>query len=552
MSVRACKAAHRLSCTRASPTAPAGPLLLRRWFVSIGARDPRDAVVKIFNTRQRPGWIVPWQNQPVESSSGSGAVIHASDGGGPMVLTAAHVIADSRHLQVQRSTDRFSSERFRAHVAAICHEADLALLVMEDPEALAGIQPLKLAPVDALPQVFDKVHVVGYPVGGDAVSVTEGVVSRVEVQEYSHSLRAGLALTVDAAINSGNSGGPLLDAATSSIVGVAFQKLVARGVELQGHAVPAPIIQRFMEDSFADAPEPDAAGDSSAPRLIRMPSLGCDYQSLEPVALRGSLGLGPETKGGVLVHRVHGFHQHDLEGADAPDNELQKLCPGDVLLGFNGLPLDNLGFCDFLGRRLHFAAARDMCKVGDRVALELWRAGQRLSVQHKLRPARHLVPRGQYDVRPAYLVVGGLVFQPLSNEYLQGWSVGERPPHLQRLFLGGHLTPERTEVVMLTQVLADRITAGYDSGWVGAPVVQSLNGRPVRNMGDLARAIDAAQEEQDDPFLRFEMEMAGGPFRVALPLEGLPEANDRIQSVYGVPAPGRYIPSSAPSGNVDA
>ena len=50
---------------------------------------------------------------------------------------------------------------------------------------------------------------IGFPVGGDKMAVTEGVVSRIEVVEYSHSYRPSLALTVDAAINAGNSGGPV-------------------------------------------------------------------------------------------------------------------------------------------------------------------------------------------------------------------------------------------------------------------------------------------------------------------------------------------------------
>jgi S1-C subfamily serine protease len=483
--------------------------------------DPRDAVVKIFNTRQRPGWTVPWQSQPVESSTGSGAVIA---GDPPAVLTAAHVVADSRHLQLQRSTDRFSSERFRARIAAICHDVDLALLEVTDPAALHGIAPLELSSSDALPRVFDKVHVVGYPVGGDAVSVTEGVVSRVEVQEYSHSLRPGLALTVDAAINSGNSGGPLLDAESSRILGVAFQKLVARGVELQGHAVPAPLIHRFLHEARLDR-------SANCPRLIRMPSLGCDYQSLEPAALRESLGLGKQ-HGGVLVNRVH----HTGNGAHTlPISESQSIQSGDVLLAFDGLPLDNLGFCDLLGRRLHFAAARDLRRMGANVILDVWRDGRMLTVSHELKPTQHLVPRGQYDCKPAYFIVGGLVFQPLSHEYLQGWNVGERPPHLQRLFLGGHLTPDRSEVVMLAQVLADQVNAGYDSGWVGAPVVEAINGQTVRSLAHLAEVVDGLRSGKDG-YLRFDVQMSGGPFRIVLSLHGLSEADARIEEVYGIPA----------------
>lgn len=506
---------------------PWGRVFLRPLSASAAPRDPRDAVVKIFSTRQRPGWTVPWQDQPVESTSGSGSVISARvSKGGKMrkaVLTAAHVIADARFLQVQRSTDRFSGEKFRARVAAVCHEVDLALLLLDDEEdhAFKDVAPLEVATAHEMPVVFDKVRVVGYPVGGDACSVTEGVVSRVEVQEYSHSLRAGLALTVDAAINSGNSGGPLVDKATARVVGVAFQKLVVRGVELQGHAVPSPVLQRFLEE-ISDLPEEEM------PHSLRMPSLGCDYQSLEPLALRSMLRLGERT--GVLLSRLH----------RAADDKGPGVEEGDVLLRFDGRTIDNLGFCDLLGRRLHFAAARDLCRVGARVQLDVLRAGQEMQVEYTLGPAQHLVPRGQFDVRPRYFVCGGLVFQPLTHEYLQGWNANDRPAHLQALFMGGHLTPERTEAVMVSQILADSANSGYDSGWIGAPIVQSVNGEPLRDLAHLVETVRTVRQSsassQEEHFLVFKVATSSGPFQIALPAADLDDADKRVSSIYGVPS----------------
>eukprot|EP00928_Gymnodinium_smaydae_P024597 TRINITY_DN19862_c0_g1_i1.p1 TRINITY_DN19862_c0_g1~~TRINITY_DN19862_c0_g1_i1.p1 ORF type:complete len:555 (-),score=111.44 TRINITY_DN19862_c0_g1_i1:54-1685(-) len=509
------------------------PLAARRWFcLASGPRDPRNAVVKIFNTRQRPGWTVPWQDQPVESSSGSGALIRVRLGPSGeerhAILTAAHVVADTRYLQVQRSTDRFSGEKFRARLWAVCHQADLALLVVEDQSAVEGMTALELASAEELPRVFDKVRVVGYPVGGDACSVTEGVVSRVEVQEYSHSLRAGLALTVDAAINSGNSGGPLVDVESARIVGVAFQKLVARGVELQGHAVPAPLIWHFLEEAAAGAAEAAAqkaaAPQLAPPQVVRMPTLGCDYQSTEPVALRRFLGLGDRK--GILVIRLH-------HGVDEPPPALRK---GDVILDFKGYKIDEQGFCNFLGRRVHFAAVRDLCRVGERVPMTVWRDGEEVSIEHVLQPTQHLVPRGQFDVRPRFFMCGGLVLQPLSFDYLQGWNPNERPAHLQDAFLGGHLSPERSEVVMISQILADEVNAGYDSGWVGAPLVESVNGEKVRDLRHLVDIVRRARSAPSEAgFLVFDVAMSGGPFRLVLPLDGLDEADERVCGIYGVP-----------------
>lgn len=486
------------------------------------AHDPRGSVVKIFSTKQRPTWIVPWQAGPVESTSGSGAVVMLRPDAA-CVLTAAHVVADTRYLEVQRSSDRFGGEKFPARVAAICHEADLALLVVEDKSALAVVAPLEVAPGNELPNISDKVRVVGYPVGGAACSVTEGTVSRVEVQDYSHSMRSGLALTVDAAINSGNSGGPLIDAASQLIVGVAIQKMVARGVELQGHAVPAPMVRRFLDEAAANLPGPGLRWEGGGgPYRVLLPTMGCALQTLESPALRRSLGL-EEGLSGVLVSSVTGSGPTELRA-------------GDVLLSFDGHNLDNLGFCDVLGKRLHFGAARDLRAVGDRVKLRVWRGGRAVEVEQPLAPALHLVPRGQYDQRPPFYICGGLVFQPLSAEYLQGWGGGSRPSHLQDLFLRGRASETLREVVIIAQIMADEVNHGYGSGFIGAPIVKSVNGKPVRDLAHLIELVrQARQSDGPGGFLHLDTEDSRGPFAVVLPIAGLEQADKRIQRLYGAP-----------------
>jgi len=132
-------------------------------------------------------------------------------------------------------------------------------------------------------------------------------------------------------------------------------------------------------------------------------------------------------------------------------------------------------------------------------------------------------------------MVGGLVFQPLSNEYLQGWAANDRPSHLQDLFLSGHVTPERDEVVILTQVLADTINTGYDSGWVGAPLVDQVNGVAVRNLHHLVELVDTCRKHSSSDFLAITVRLGGGPFCIALPLHGLDEADRRICLTYGLP-----------------
>eukprot|EP00931_Biecheleriopsis_adriatica_P076172 TRINITY_DN49907_c0_g1_i1.p1 TRINITY_DN49907_c0_g1~~TRINITY_DN49907_c0_g1_i1.p1 ORF type:complete len:542 (+),score=73.88 TRINITY_DN49907_c0_g1_i1:54-1628(+) len=494
------------------------------------ASDPRGSVVKLFNTSQPANWMTPWQSAPIESNTGSGALISlpadsASTSGSSEVLgvlTAAHVVANTRFLQVQRSSDMFSSEKLQARVAALCHEADLALLFIEGLEVLHGSVPLKVAGADRLPYIFDRVRVCGYPVGSSSCSITEGVVSRIEVQEYSHSMRAALALTVDAAINSGNSGGPLLDASTGEVIGVAIQKLVAQGVELQGHAVPAPLICWFLSQAA------NAKTAQELPLSVRMPTLACDMQATDSPALRRSIGLGMEQSGLLVLQSL----------CRDPDS---GLVAGDVLLAFDGLRLDSQGFCEVLGRRLHFSAARDLHCVGESVTLTVWRDRHEIQLTHILQEAQHLVSRAQFDCLPSFFLCGGLVFQPLSLECMQGWGVGYEAPHLQDLFWRGRVKADNTEIVILTQILADEVNQGYGSGYVGAPVVRAINGKAVCNLNHLIETVQHARVKEDATisvprgFLRFDLEGAYGPWCIVLPLGGLDEADVRVSELYGAP-----------------
>jgi S1-C subfamily serine protease len=63
-------------------------------------------------------------------------------------------------------------------VLSIGIECDIALLAVDDPGFWEGVEPLQFGP---LPRLQDSVAVVGYPVGGDTISITAGVVSRIEV-----------------------------------------------------------------------------------------------------------------------------------------------------------------------------------------------------------------------------------------------------------------------------------------------------------------------------------------------------------------------------------
>lgn len=176
-------------------------------------------VVEIFVTRQRPDYGNPWLTSGISTTTGSGVVIDTA--AGLAILTAAHVVADQTFLQVQRSGNHQDPNKYIAAVYAICHDCDLALLQVQS-EHMDFWKDHEPAPIADIPSLRSVVLVAGFPVGGEQLSITEGVVSRIEGQTYSHSFRELLAITVDAAINAGNSGGPTFNV-SGELVGIAFQ-----------------------------------------------------------------------------------------------------------------------------------------------------------------------------------------------------------------------------------------------------------------------------------------------------------------------------------------
>ncbi|KAK2999534.1 hypothetical protein RJ639_024581 [Escallonia herrerae] len=169
-----------------------------------------DSVVKIFTVSSSPRFVIP----------------------GKRILTNAHVVADHTFVLVRKHG---SPTKYRAEVQAVGHECDLAILVVESEEFWKGTNFLEFGDI---PFLQEAVSVVGYPqvcfnvtertanhlvAGGDNISVTKGVVSRVEPTQYVHGATQLLAIQIDAAINPGNSGGPAIMG--NKVAGVAFQNL---------------------------------------------------------------------------------------------------------------------------------------------------------------------------------------------------------------------------------------------------------------------------------------------------------------------------------------
>ena len=170
------------------------------------------SVVKIFSTIRAPDVSRPWAKASPAEATGSGVVVE-----GKRILTNAHVVLYASQVQVQAHQ---AGDKISATVVAIAPGIDLALLKLDDESFFDQHPPL--ARLAALPDVKDAVMAYGYPTGGSNLSITKGIVSRIEFTSYNFPV-SGLRIQIDAAINPGNSGGPAV--VGDKMIGLAFSTL---------------------------------------------------------------------------------------------------------------------------------------------------------------------------------------------------------------------------------------------------------------------------------------------------------------------------------------
>ena len=456
-------------------------------------RDMRRATVQIHFVASNPDYLQPWQPGRQGGGTGSGVVIE-----GHRILTNGHVVANAAYLSVRKSGD---VKKYAARVAFVGHDGETAVLTVDDPSFFEGTVPAKFGGV---PFQRDKVAVYGYPIGGTDLSVTEGIVSRVGVTAYTHSARALLAVQTDAAINPGNSGGPVFQ--DGKLVGIAFQH--SAGAQNIGYVVPMPIITRFLKDIEDGLYE-------------GVPELGIWWQGTENDGLRKALKLGSDDAG-VLVTKVS-------YGSSA----WGVLREGDVLVSLAGVKIGQDGTIPFRDdERIDFSDLVARRQVGDALAGFVVRDGRQQAVMIPMKPSVDLVSGPRYDSKPSYFIYGGLVFMPLTDDLI---NVRGGSFRVRTLSADGVPTPERTEVAVLSHVLAHEFNRGYH-GWSMAPVTK-VNGKSIKNFKEL---VDAFSTPVDGKQL-IEVEHYSGygdnkGARIVLDAADAAKVQPAIMARYGVPA----------------
>jgi S1-C subfamily serine protease len=428
-----------------------------------------NSVVKVFSTVRHPDYYRPWTKQAPAEMTASGVVIE-----GKRILSNAHVVLYASQVQVQANQ---AGDKVSATVVAVAPGIDLAVLKLDDETFFDTHPPLPRA--STLPEIKDIVMAYGYPKGGTSLSITKGIVSRIEFAPYNLGV-SGLRIQIDAAINPGNSGGPAV--VGDKMIGLAFSHLASS--ESIGYIIPCEEIDLFLED-IADG------------HYDGKPAFVDDLQTLQNPALRSFLKLDKSAQGAVV-------HKPD---SDDPAYPLKQW---DVITRIGTTPVDDEGMIKLNSNlRVMFSYMVQKLAAHGKLPLTVIRAGNEVSLELPVQAKHPMVIPSLEGAYPSYFVYGPLVFSTATQEFVGGFTSGNRQWAQYLTEAGSALMTRLGDkpafegeglVVVSSPFFPHKLSKGYSSPL--GQVVKTVNGLPIKNLNHLVEVL----RDSKDEFIRFEFD----------------------------------------------
>jgi len=452
--------------------------------------------VRLQVTYQENNYSSPWKQKKAGSRSGYGCVLSSG-----RILTTADIVKDSTMIKVEKPGWK---KYYPGQVEVIDYDVDLAVVTVDDETFFDGMTPVEIDPRIRTDQPV-KFMVME---NSNKIRAIPGEIVKISVENYF--LGPNKYLTYGAAVNFEDRGGGWSEPVFSDgkLIGITMSY---SGKKQYAAIIPASIISRFLA---ADLPG----------GYIGFPHHGFVGAGVRDPVFREYLHLPPDS-GGLYISSIY------------PDSSADGVLKrGDVLLSVDGFKIDVDGYykdpdwgsvdCRDLFTRLH--------SPGEEIEVEIFRGGEKL--QKKIKLSR--LDRSDYLIPPygsgeplEYLIVGGLIFQELTADYLKEWGDNwQTKANKKFLYLytyhAHYPEPGRRRIVILNKILPDRINLGYQGK--ADLVLAEVNGRPISVIGDVKEALN----HPEGGFHRFTFEEFDQ--ELILPVDSLPEADRRIGEQYGI------------------
>ncbi len=455
------------------------------------------SVVRVHSTNQNYDFFRPWSKRTPYQRSAIGALLP-----GGRVLVTAELVANTTYLELEKPD---SSEKVPAQVEIVDYESNLALVKPLKEGFLDGFRPLEIEES----KVGEQLHVWQLENNGNLLS-TGALLTAVEVSAYPTDTAAFLVYRLTSALQPREGSFTTPVVRNGKLTGL-LQRFDPR--TQNADVIPAPVIEHFLK-AAAKLP------------YRGFPKAGMAFSNLRDPQLRRFAKL-PNGKGGVYVTDL-------LKGSPA---EKAGIRSGDVLLTVDGKPIDQDGNYDdprygkislihylstlhYDGQAIPFSGLRDGKEFTAEVTL-----AHRDSRQSLIEPYT-------IDQAPRYYILGGIVLQELSRQYLREWGqdwlkkAPERFVYYDRYQQSLFADDPRERIIVVSQVLPSPSTIGYES--VRAVEVKEINGVPLKSLEDVEKAVAAPVEG----FHRIKLEE--DPGELILDAKEVAEMEGELLKAYGL------------------
>ena len=457
------------------------------------------SVIRVNVTNQPWDFGKPWGKRAPYSRRAIGAVL-----AGNRVLVTAELVANANYVEFEKAT---GGQKAPATVEAVDYESNLALLKCDDPEFLKSLKPLEISAA----AVGDVLAVWQFESNGNLL-VTKAALTTAEVSRYPLDDAPFLIYRVTAPLQFRDSSFTLPVVKDGALVGIVMRY---DNTTNNADLIPAPIIQHFLKDA-------------ATPPYEGFPRAGMAFSITRDPQFRRFLGLSGTDLGGIYVSEVV---------ADGPAEKagIQK---GDVVLKVDGKAVDqDANYLDPEYGRIavsHLFSTRH--SAGDTVTFTIARKGEtkELPVTLAHRDVQsYVVEPYVIDRAPKFYILGGLVLEELSRQYLKEWGndwVKKAPEHFvyfdrqqAELFPNG---PKK--VVFLSRVLPSAATVGYEE--LHTLVVKRINGVELQSLADIPGALVKVSGGMH------KVEFDGDPTAIYLDAKAVAEEGQALMKKYRLPA----------------
>ncbi len=454
--------------------------------------EPTKSIMKIRVVSQRYDFFRPWTKKQPSSARGLAVVIE-----GNRLIAPANLVQDHNYIELEHIT---TGERVPAKLILVDYEADLALVEPVDTNVLKDMTPLELA--EAVPLKGDA-SVWQFEENGTPI-VTSAVMRRAgsAFGQLFYSFTADLPTYAPTPI-----GTPVVKDGKLAAIMTGYSKTSRN---LSGISVQ--VLRHFIDDA-------DDGG------YLGFPTAGFGFSLLDDPQLREYLQL-PEKENGVYVTYVR-------PGSPAADAQLQK---GDVVLAIDKFNIDRKGeYRDELYGKLAFTnLINTYSNTGDLRTFWIWRNGRRQSLEIRLRSmpvSSYPVPPYIHDTPPEFIIVGGVIIQELSGEYLKLY--GDRAPMRLEYYRRNQweLVEPESKVVFISYIIPLEGTEDYEN--FNTKIIDKVNGRKIRDLREVKAALKLPIAKHGRKFHVFGF--VTPPHKLVLDLELAEKAETKLKNEYLIP-----------------